>query len=373
MSALAPIRVLWLIKGLGPGGAEQLLVSSAAVRDRGAFEVHCAYLLDRKSDLVSDLTALGVQVHPLHAGPEWDIRWVLRLRRLIGAQQIDVVHTHSPLVAALARLALRTLPRARRPAHVVTEHLPWSGYRPSTRRANSLTFALDDAQIAVSHAVVNSIPRVKSRRIRVIHQGLDRAAARAARSDRATVRRELSVGDDEVMIGTVANYREQKDYPNLFAAARLIVDRGLPVRFVAMGQGPDRAAVEAASVRSGLGDRFVLLGFRDDVARVLAACDVFVLASKNEGLPIALLEALTLGLPVVATAVGGTPEAVTDGIEGFLVPAAHPLALADALEVLVADGALRATMGAAGEKRSESFDIGRAVRETESIYRAVRP
>jgi glycosyltransferase involved in cell wall biosynthesis len=116
-----------------------------------------------------------------------------------------------------------------------------------------------------------------------------------------------------------------------------------------------------------------LLGRRDDVSHVLAACDLFVLASKNEGLPIALVEALALGLPVVATAVGGTPEVVTDGLEGLLVPPSNPDQLASAIERLLADPELRARMSAAATERARHFDISRSVAEMESIYRTLTP
>lgn len=367
-----PIKVLWLIKGLGPGGAERLLVSSARARDAGAFDIEVAYLLRRKSDLAGDLENLGLPVHCLDAGSrESDFRWALRLRRLLAERRYDIVHVHSPYVAGAARLIVRSLPRATRPKLVYTEHLPWFGYRPATRAMNAVTYLLDDVQLAVSRAVVDSVPRAFRRRLRVVHQGIETEKVRQALTERSKARRELGVVKKDVLVGTVANYREQKDYPNLFAAASRVIEMDPVARFVAVGQGPLQHEIERRHAAAGFGDRFLLLGRREDVPRVLAACDVFVLASKNEGLPISLLEALALGLPVVATGVGGTPEAVTHGMQGLLVSPSRPGLLAAALARLIADPDLRKRMSAAAAERSSKFDISKTVEETEAIYRGV--
>jgi glycosyltransferase involved in cell wall biosynthesis len=123
--------------------------------------------------------------------------------------------------------------------------------------------------------------------------------------------------------------------------------------------------------RVGLGQRFRLLGYRPDAVRILAGCDVFILASHYEGFPVALMEALALGRPVVVTAVGGIPDAVTDGREGFLVSPGHPDELADAVLRLAKDENLRAQMGDAAYQRGTEFDIRRAVRRIEMVYTAL--
>jgi glycosyltransferase involved in cell wall biosynthesis len=114
-------------------------------------------------------------------------------------------------------------------------------------------------------------------------------------------------------------------------------------------------------------------GQRDDVLRILAGADVFVLASRQEGLPVVLMEATSVGLPIVATAVGGVPEVLTDGVDGLVVPPGDPLALADALSRVVTDPDLRARLGTGAKERSAMFDVARASRTIESIYREVAP
>jgi glycosyltransferase involved in cell wall biosynthesis len=252
---------------------------------------------------------------------------------------------------------------------VTTEHNGWSSFAWPTRALNALTWHLDDVHVAVSEEVGSSIrPRRAAAGTEVLVHGIDRRALVRARARREEVRGQLGVPPDHVLVGTVANYRAQKAYPDLLAAARTVLDRCPEARFVAVGQGPQRAEVHELHDRLRLDDRFTLLGYRADPEVVLAACDVFVLASHFEGYPIALMEALGIGLPVVATSVGGVVDAVRDGVEGLLVPPGRPAALAEALGTLVGDEALRARCAAAALERGERYDIVGAVRRTESIY-----
>jgi glycosyltransferase involved in cell wall biosynthesis len=169
----------------------------------------------------------------------------------------------------------------------------------------------------------------------------------------------------------VAHFRKQKGYPVLLSAARRVLDQGLPVRFVAVGRGPQEDDIRASHARLELGDRFLLMGFREDATRVMAAFDVFVLASHYEGLPLALMEALVLGIPVVATNVGGIPEGVTSGVEGLLVPPSRPNLLAEAIATLARDPDLRARMSEAAAERGRIFDIRGSARAVEAHYRGV--
>jgi glycosyltransferase involved in cell wall biosynthesis len=369
------LRVLHVVKGLGPGGAERLLCAAAAERDRDVFDYDIAYVLPWKNHVVPHLTASDVAVHCVGRGggsarPLLDPRWVIRLGRLLRSGQYDVVHLHSPLVAGVVRPMVRSLGR-RRPRLVSTEHNGWSTYALPTRLVNRLTYQLDDAQFAVSEEVRASVSRRLRSRVELIVHGVQVDEVRAQRSERAAVRAELGFADSDIVVGTVANYRPQKGYPDLMVAAKTTLDIEPRLRFVAVGQGPLEAEVRAEHARLGLGDQFRLLGYRDDAVRILAGCDVFILASHYEGFPVALMEALALGLPVVATAVGGIPDGLTDGQEALLVPPRQPRLLADALLRLADDEALRAAMGAASYRRHSDFDIRRAVRRIEAVYAAV--
>jgi glycosyltransferase involved in cell wall biosynthesis len=220
--------------------------------------------------------------------------------------------------------------------------------------------------------VQHSLPPAIRARTRVVRYGIDTAAIRA-RAERSAARAALGVGDDEIVIGTVANLVAKKDYPTLLgAAARALADdRTRRVRYVAVGQGPLEDDIRERHAALDLGDRFQLLGYRPDAVRVMSAFDIFTLASQHEGLPVALMDALALGLPVVVTSVGGVPQAVTDGQEGLLVPAGSPERLAAAHLTLAGDAALRRRCSAAARTRSAVFDIGRAAHRLGDIYEAV--
>jgi glycosyltransferase involved in cell wall biosynthesis len=368
-----PLRVLWLIKGLGPGGAERLLVSQAVVRDREAFDCQAAYLLPWKDHFVARLEAAEVPVRCLGVRRELDLRWSRRLRRLLRDGHYDVVHVHSPYAAGVARVVVRSLPRHLRPAVVSTEHNIWQGYRPSTRLLTAATFGWGDAWLAVSEAVRASLPDRLRDRFEVVVNGVLIDELVAHRGSRQQARDELGLRPDEVAIATVANLHRQKGYPDLMLAARALVDRGYPVRFIAIGQGPLEAELHELHGSLGLGDRFAFLGYRSDVPRLLSGCDMFVLASLYEGYPIAVMEALVMGLPVVATSVGGNLEAIRHGIEGLLVPPASPDRLAAALQELVLEPELRRRMSSAAMERGNHFDMRRAVRRIEAIYRLQTP
>jgi glycosyltransferase involved in cell wall biosynthesis len=363
-----PVRVLWLTKGLGPGGAEQLLVTSARRRNRQRLAVRVVYLLPYKSHLVEDLEAEGVRVTCLGFPNVLDARWLVALRRSLVDDPVDVVHAHNPVMAVAARVVARSLPRRVRPRLVVTDHNVWYSYMPVSRWADGVTSRLDDARLTVSEAVRDSLPRSIRRRSEVVLQGIEVEQIRAQRAERAAVREELGIDADALVVGTVANLRAQKAYPELLDAAVLVGERLPDVRFVAVGQGPLEAEIRALHARMGLGDRFLILGHRPDAIRIMAACDVFVLASHYEGLGVAVMEALALGLPVVATAVGGVPEVVEHGREGLLVPPGQPPALASALVSLLTDAERRAHMAEAAEQRGAGLSIDEAVRRTERVY-----
>jgi glycosyltransferase involved in cell wall biosynthesis len=367
----APARVLWLVKGLGPGGAERLLVAAAAAHDRDAYSIEVAYLLPWKDHLVAELERLGVACTCLGVRREQDLRWAARLRRLLRARRPDILHAHSPYAAAVGRIVARSLPRATRPALVSTEHNPWSTFKLPTRVANAVTAPLDAAVFAVSAEVRDSMSARQRRRCEVLVHGIDLAAVGGLRRERAAVRAELGVDDEAVLVGTVANYHPKKDWPNLLAAARLVADRRDDVRFCLVGQGPLAREVEALHRSLGLGDVVTLTGYRPDAARVMAGCDVFVLGSRWEGLPVALMEASALGLPIVATRVGGIPEAFHDGVDAVLIDPGSPESLAGAIEALADDVGGRQALGCAAAARAGDFDVHRAVGRIEDVYRSL--
>jgi glycosyltransferase involved in cell wall biosynthesis len=361
------------VKGLGPGGAERLLVSIASVADRDLVHHEVGYVLPWKDHLVPELEALGVPVHLL-AGRRGmrDPQWPMRLR--LVAREVDVVHLHSPAVAAIARPVLRSMPR--RPLLASTEHNVWGSHAAPTRVMNALTLPFDDVRWAVSEEVVTSSWAPWRRKTEVLVHGIPRETLRRRRDERVQVRGERGWAASDVVVTVVANLRAHKDYPTLFEASAFALSEEPHLRFVSIGQGPLEVELRALLRTWNLGDRFVMLGYHGDPAEVLAGSDIFTLSSRHEGLPISLLEAMAMGLPSVVTAVGGNApgvddKVVTDRVNGLVVEPGRPDLLAAAYVRLARDGDLRRRLGDTAAERSADFDITRTARIVEARYAAL--
>jgi glycosyltransferase involved in cell wall biosynthesis len=260
------------------------------------------------------------------------------------------------------------------PCIIHTEHNTWPTYRTLTRWANRLTYPRNTAVIAVSHAVANSIRPIPFAQswppVHVIHHGPELSATTESTSGaRARARTALGVSDSALVVGTVGNFTPKKDHDTLLRATALVAERHHALRLVLVGSGPLESALRRSAEAMALEDRVVFAGSRDDVATLMPAFDVFALSSRNEGLPIALLEAMGSGLPCVATAVGGVPEVITDGREGLLVPPGDERALADALSTMLCGPDLRESAGDRGAWTARCFDLTQAARRTEDVYR----
>jgi glycosyltransferase involved in cell wall biosynthesis len=361
---------------MGHGGAERLVVSMVRHRDRERFDYEVAYVLEDRDTLVPQLRDAGVTVHSLGARASHDLRWQGRLRALLARGDFDIMHSHLPYAATFGRLVAATLP-SRRPALVYTEHSMWNKMALAVKALNRATIALDDRLLVVSEACRLSLPPHLRHRARVVVHGIELEPINQARlrrdEFRASVRAELGLRDGELLALTVAGLRWPKGYDVLLPAARSTVDRGTAVRFVAVGDGPLRGDLEHQHAALSLGDRFVFLGERSDVPRLLGAADLFVLPSRQEGLPLALMEAVSSGLPVVTTSVGELPNLLTSGWDAVLVPPEQPEALAQAIQDLADHAELRQRLSTSALELSRRFDVRRCVSEVESVYDELVP
>jgi glycosyltransferase involved in cell wall biosynthesis len=362
--------VLVLIKGLGRGGAEQLLLSGVPYLDRERFRYRFAYLLPWKDNLVPQLRAAGLPVDCLDGAA--GAGWVRRLRALLRRERVELVHAHSPVAAAAARVVAGRHTRV-----VYTEHNVWSRYHRATRTANLVTFPRNDHVFAVSDMVRASIRYPTPMRalsmppLETLRHGLDPATA--GDWETSGVRAELGIPEDAPLVGSIANFKAAKDHATLLRAAVRVRQAVPDLRLLLVGQGPLEAETRRLAAELGLSETVLFAGFREDARRLAAAFDVFTLSSTYEGLPIALVEAMALGRPAVVTDVGGNPEVVTDGADGLLVPPGDPAALAGGLLRLLGDPELRARIGAAAHVRAAAFDIRTAVARMEQVYAGLLP
>jgi glycosyltransferase involved in cell wall biosynthesis len=353
-------RVLLLVKSLDHGGAQRLLADCVKA---GAFDYEVAYLLPARNALVPELEATGTRVTCLETRRAQP--WPLRLRAHARKSAIDLVHAHSPYAAVGARLALpRGMPL------VYTEHNVWPAYHPATRWANRLTFARNDHVFAVSDAVRASIRSPPQRAakpmppIETLHHGLrHRPSAKTA-----SLRGELGLTAETPLVCTVAEFRAEKGHQHLLQAAAEVQRSAPEVRFALIGDGPREPAMRRCAAELNLSGTAIFAGRRDDAANAVRECDVFVLPSLQEGLPLALLEAMAQARPVVVTDAGGLTEVIRNAEDGLVVPAGDPPALAQAILQLLRDDGLRERLGRAAAERAATFDLSKAVSRIEAVY-----
>lgn len=372
-------RILHLITKLELGGAQENTLFCTAHHDRTRFEVGLLAgrggILDDEALAIPDarVELLPYLKHPI--SPPSDLRAVLRLRAYFKARRIDLLHTHSSKAGIVGRAAARL---AGVPVVVHTIH-GWS-FNPTQPAWMRIAFAglerwaaaSTDCLVAVSAANRDAGLRRhigSAAKYVVLHSGIDVESFRRPERSRAAVRESLGYDDSVTVVGGIACLKPQKaplDFVRAAAAAHAI-DPGL--RFFLAGDGELRPRVEALIGELGLREVVQVLGWRRDVPDLLAAMDVFLLTSLFEGLPRAVLQAMAAGVPVVATAVDGTPEAVRDGTSGLLVPPGRPEQAARRLLELKSDGELRRRCVEGARRRlDESFDIRRMVRELDRLY-----
>jgi glycosyltransferase involved in cell wall biosynthesis len=258
---------------------------------------------------------------------------------------------------------------------VYSEHNQIYSATPRQRLKFRAYARLADHLVTVSRDLQGVLARDFSLASRVIYNGVDGARLRAAADDpavRARARLALGCAEGDFVVGTGVVLSPQKGINYLLGAARRVLARAPEARFLIAGDGPLRPELERRAVALGLGERLRFLGYRRDIPEFLAALDLYALPSLWEGLPLSLLEALASGKPIVATAVGGNPEIVCDGLHGRLVPPRDEGALAEAIVGVRAAASLRAA--AAGRNRAHfdrHFSLGAMLAEHEALYEGV--
>jgi glycosyltransferase involved in cell wall biosynthesis len=372
-------RICHLITRLELGGAQQNTLFSTAHHDRSRFEVSlwagAGGILDGEARAIpdADVRLLPFLKHPI--SPPSDAIAVVRLAAMLRAARIELLHTHSSKAGIVGRLAAFL---AGTPAVVHTVH-GWSFNDTQTPFVRRLYVALERLAARRTHALVFVAEADRDRgaalgigdpaRYHLFRSGIDRETYLAPAGARETTRRALGYAQGDVVVGTLACLKAQKAPLDFVAAADAAARSDPRLRFFIAGDGELRGEVEREIAARGLGDRFRLLGWRQDVAEVLSAMDLFALTSKFEGLPRAVLQAMAAGVPVVATAVGGTPEVVKDGVTGRLVPPGEPRAAATAIVELAGDRELRERCVAAARARlGEEFDIRGMVAGLDRLY-----
>jgi glycosyltransferase involved in cell wall biosynthesis len=360
------ITVLFIIKPERSAGAEMVLVEAAARLAPDRFRVICGLLTpDAEKVIPAHLPCVDFRMPGLN-GWVW-FRFFLQLCWVIYRRRVDLLHVNSYVPGNYARLAAALMQ-----VPIVIDH--WHGFTRFNVKRRFICRVLErftDLSLAVSRGVRDYLVSeggLNPAKVRVVANGVDVAAIDAARPGK-TVRRELGLPEGVPVIGLVGRLDHWgKGHKELFEAMAPLMER-YSVQALIVGGGRRMDEVRALAASLGLAGAVHFLGPRHDVPDLLNAMDIFVLPSYSEGLSLALLEAMAAGLPVVATAVGGTPEVVTEGDNGLLIPPRDAAALAGALERLLTDPALAQRLGAKAQAHvRKHFSLDRLGREINAIY-----
>jgi glycosyltransferase involved in cell wall biosynthesis len=362
------IDVLHLIGALSPGGAERnlyyLAPSMAASRLR--YGICC---LARRGEFAEDVERAGVPVWELGYRKRYTCSSIWRLSRILRRHRVKVLHTHlfvSGLVGRLAGLLAGT------PVMITHEHGKTLWKKWYHRLFERMALPVTDMRIAVSRDILSL--RLKHEhtppsKIRLVHNAVDPRAFEIAEEVRAARRQELGVQDNFV-IGTVGRLVDAKAYDLLLDVAEDVCTQRPDARFVVVGEGPLGKNLRDLAASRGLTGKVLFLGKRTDIPGLMAAMDLYLITSRREGLPLALIEAMMSARAVVSTSVGGIPDTIVHDREGILVEPEDKAGLSGAILALMDDTDLRRSLGASARRKAvERYSPEKVLGELEKIYR----
>ncbi|MGC7846111.1 glycosyltransferase family 4 protein [Desulforudis sp. 1088] len=350
------------------------VLALAECASRSGFRVYAACPTE---EMAHKLERAGAAVFTIplagELSPVADWRCVGMLSTFIRQYGVNLVHAHGSKAALVGRMAARlTKTRCVFTVHnsIFYEHWPTWKNRLFARIERWLA-GYTDSIITVSDALKRELAEVQgvpAGKVTVIHNGIRLSFFKPDREARQRVRSELGIADEETVIGTVARFAVQKGLKYLIQAAAMLNAEGFTrTRLVIVGDGPLRPELEEEASRCGV--EAIMPGYRNDIPAVLSAFDLFALPSITEGLPLIVLEAMATGLPVVATSVGGVPEAVAHGTTGLLVPPGDAGALAGGLAMLLQHPETAGRFGTAGRERAaREFSEEQMLTRTISVY-----
>jgi len=367
------LHVAYLTAGLAEHGFDTILVAGTLARGEASMESAA----ERRGVRIETIEDLHREIAPLR-----DARAVMRLSRLIRRERPTILHTHTAKAGAVGRIAALLAGKARPPIIVHTFHghvlrgyfgpVKTFGFRLLERLLARMTTQL----VAVSPEVRDDLVRLgvaPESKFAVVRLGieLDERVGNGA-GGRQETRRVLGIPEEAFVVGWFGRMTAVKRTPDVVRAFRSLVDAGVDGRLLLVGDGPEREGLERLAHELGVMRRCLFLGYQEEVGRYYDALDALVLPSGNEGTPVSVIESLAAARPVVATRVGGTPDVVRDGLDGFLVELGDVESIAGRLGELAADPVRRAQMGAAGKEHvRERYAVGRLVADTEHLYRSL--
>jgi glycosyltransferase involved in cell wall biosynthesis len=382
-AAARPIRVARVIARLNIGGPAQHVTLLTAGLDRVRFvtTLITGVVGEREGDFTEAARARGVEpvvIPELGRAirPTRDLVALCKLVRLFRRLRPDIVHTHTAKAGALGRLAARVagVPVT---VHTFHGHVLEGYFSPAATRA---FLAIERWLARGTDRLVTVSPRLRAQllamgigrpdQVEVVPLGLDLGRFRRGLGASApALRASLGLAPGTPLLGSVGRLVPIKDHPTLFRAVAQLESDGEAAHLVVVGDGEDRPALAQLAQALGVSARVHFLGWRADLETILNELDVVICSSRNEGTPVALIEAMAAGVAVLSTEVGGVADLVTHGETGWLVPPGDPSAMAGAIRHLLAEPSLRARLAAAGRRVAlDRHDVTRLIARIERLY-----
>jgi len=364
-----PVPVLHIIKSLGRGGAEMLLPETLRQHDKQKYQFHYIYFLPWKNQMVSAIEQEGGKVVCIEAKNNAAILFaVRRIAAYVRKHNIQLIHCHLPWAGLAGRLVgkLTGVPV------VYTEHNKWERYHKLTYHLNKLSFSSQQKVIAVSEEVANSIKINYGKAnppVQVVANGADTGKYARTQTIDNEIRKQLNIPATATVIGITCVFRVQKRLGIWLEIAKALHEKHPDTFFIIVGDGPLGEEMHAKAKALGTDKYVFFAGLQAETRPYFTAMDMFMMSSEFEGLPIALLEAMSMNCVPACTAAGGIPEVIMDGVNGVLVPVQQPMQLVERISQLLQHPDEVANLKqAARETVINSFSMKKMVAELEDIY-----
>jgi len=360
-----PLRILRVVIGLNQGGVQQAVLNLFKGLDKTRFlPIACA--IENSGAIGEEIRAAGFEVITLGYRRQ-PLRTILALAHIMRERRIDIVHASSYHPSFYARIAALL---ARVPVLISHEHVVFDHKRVQRVLLNKLLAPLTDGFIAVGNAVAQQVLGwygYPAQKVQVIHNGVDTARFVPPQS-RAEAKRKLGLDPERLAVGMICRLDHEKGHRFFFDAVSAL-DSRFAVQWLVVGTGRGEQQIRQEAEERGVGDAVQFLGLRRDVPDLLAAMDIYVLPTLQEGFPNSLLEAMAAGCAVVASDFPGNLELVQDQQNGLVAPMGDSGVLTDCIEKLLAHEDLRIRLGAEARRHVEStFSIEQNVKKTENFY-----
>ncbi|MBA4153362.1 glycosyltransferase [Flavobacterium sp.] len=364
------IKVLHIIKSLGRGGAEMLLQETIKKHNQHDFEFHYLYFLPWKDQMVESIQSAGGIVTCFSA--KNNISLLCQYRRIIKycrQHQIQLIHAHLPWAGFVSRLVHRLtgIPL------LYTEHNIQERYHFATKIINKYTFNCQSMGIGVSEDVTNSIQKniFPIIPVQTVLNGVNTENfTRKGTTEQSVIRKQFGIPDDAFVVGTVSVFRFQKRLDLWLEILKTAVDKDASVYGIIVGAGPLQAELEQKHKALGLEGKVFFAGLQVEVRPYYEAMDSFMMCSSFEGLPIALLEAMSMECAILTTDAGGIKEVVRNNQEGMVVSVENWAELANKIELVKGDDEfLKKLQQSARIRVIDSFSMDNMVVTLESLYR----